>query len=193
MLIDFNKVREVFLNAFLKENSLDLLEKIGLVFGANPDRDLVKDLYFAHKMSKNLLVTQREGIIKLVSEKVSISLGGTPTSEELLQEAEQAYEEFKKNEGTKNLVPNESQANNSNSKLSKFINPIKSNLKQIHSDLKAEGALPDTSINEYKGLINSKFRIFSELNSKAKFIIMFLLAGAILWGLVIAVLISKMF
>ena len=97
MMVDFEKIKEDLFSAFMKETNEEILEKLGLVFAANPYRELVSDLYFYHKSSKTLLKRQREKIVDLISEKVSLFLGGNPNAKELVVEAEKAFEEKKVN------------------------------------------------------------------------------------------------
>ncbi len=100
MLVDYFKIKDTLLEAFAKENNPELLDKMGLVFAANPYRELIRDVYFAHRMSKATLKNKREKIIELLSEKVSIFLGGTPWPKELIDEAVKAYEEYVNTNGS---------------------------------------------------------------------------------------------
>ena len=191
MLVDFNMVRDAYLLAFSKETSEDLLEKIGLVLAANPDRDLVIDLYFAHKASKTLLKAQREKIIEMVSEKVSFALGGSPWPKELVFEAKKIYEE-KQKEGNPPEPTEESK--DPDSVQTKNINPSgfykhsktprqiinKGNSKELISTLPTP---PEESLSEKTG--------WSSLNTKAKMTIMFLLFGAVFWGILIVAVVMK--
>jgi HEAT repeat protein len=193
MLVDFNMVRDAYLQAFSKETSEDLLEKIGLVLAANPDRELVKDLYFAHKSSKTLLKAQREKIIELVSEKVSFSLGGNPWPKELILEAKNLYETAQK-EGVSPSPTDETKDSNNttaeNVKPSGFYRNTKANTPPINNgkpkDLYATASeIKIEPIQEKSG--------WSTLNSKAKITIIFLCFGAIFWGILIVAVVMKVF
>ncbi|MBF0502872.1 MAG: hypothetical protein HQM09_22245, partial [Candidatus Riflebacteria bacterium] len=52
MLVDFSLVRDALLKAFEKENTPDLIEKIGLVLTANPDRELLRFVLRAERNAK---------------------------------------------------------------------------------------------------------------------------------------------
>lgn len=91
MLVDFSQVRTALLTAFGAESNAELLENLSLVLAANPDRDLVKDMYIAHKTSKTLLRNERVKAIEMVSEKVSIALNNSVWPKELMKEAEDNY------------------------------------------------------------------------------------------------------
>ena len=91
MLVDFSQVRTALLTAFGAESNAELLENLSLVLAANPDRDLVKDMYIAHRTSKTLLRNERVKAIEMVSEKVSIALNNSVWPKELMKEAEDNY------------------------------------------------------------------------------------------------------
>lgn len=191
MLMDFERIREPLLNLFSKENNEELLEKIGLVLAANPYRELVRDAYFAHKASKTLLKKQREKIIELLSEKVSSLLGGNPWPKELIEEAKKIYEDYTKNakpvaqetveqEDKTKVDPNASKAQG-------FYKNLKP-LPKIDSDIKALNPSVEKSDESLIAKLGLK-----GLSIKSFAIILFFLSGAILWGILLVVVIMKMF
>ncbi|MGM0598267.1 MAG: HEAT repeat domain-containing protein [Candidatus Rifleibacteriota bacterium] len=98
MLVDFNIVRQPLLDCLVKENSIELLEKIGMVLAANPDREL---LYFTYKVSKNPRPSMKqefEEIVNMIAQKLSVVLNKINTAEELIAEAEKIYEEEREKE-----------------------------------------------------------------------------------------------
>ena len=192
MLVDFNVVRDAYLLAFAKETAEDLLDKIGLVLAANPDRDLVTDLYFAHKTSKTLLKAQREKIIEMVSEKVSFALGGNPWPKELIFEAKQRFEESKNQIDTTNQNTNETESTPSphNLKPSGFFKKAGSS---NNSASKYSFTIQPTSSTQSS---NSEESFLTQigwtgLNAKAKITVLFFLFGAIFWGIAIVAVIMK--
>lgn len=93
MLVDFNIVRQPLLDCLVKENSVELLEKIGMVLAANPDREI---LYFTYKASDNARPSMKqefEKVVSMIAEKLSVVLNKINTPEELIAEAEKIYEE----------------------------------------------------------------------------------------------------
>ncbi len=191
MLVDFNMVRDAYLLAFAKETSEDLLEKIGLVFAANPDRELVNDLYYAHKTSKTLLRAQREKIIDMVSEKVSLALGGSPWPKELVIEAQQKYEERTKSEESSNTQEKATPQPTTNIKASGFYKNIKkaTNTKENKSSTQTSSSVSTSSTSSNDSFLS---RIgWTELNATAKATILFFTFGAILWGIALVAIIMK--
>ena len=190
MLVDFNMVREAYLIAFSKETSEELLEKIGLVIAANPYRELVTDLYFAHKASRTLLRAQREKIIEMVSEKVSLAFGGKPWPKELIMEAKELYEAKRK----ANEVVFQTNEEDTASPIPSDIKP--SGFYKSSKITKPTPIKPQTAENQ-SPVITQKQESFltkigwNGLNAKAKITIMFLLCGAILWGVLIVAVIMK--
>ncbi|MBR4330622.1 MAG: hypothetical protein IKP71_12320 [Candidatus Riflebacteria bacterium] len=188
MLVDFNMVRDAYLMAFSKETSEDLLEKIGLVLAANPDRELVKDLYFAHKSSKTLLKAQREKIIEMVSEKVSFSLGGSPWPKELVIEAQDIYEAAQK-EGVSSPSVIEVESEKTSSPAVKKPTSLYNSAKVVKTNISKFATIntnkdqPEESFLEKSG--------WSALNTKAKMTIIILLLGAVFWGILIVVVVMR--
>ncbi|MBF0545716.1 MAG: HEAT repeat domain-containing protein [Candidatus Riflebacteria bacterium] len=90
MLVDFSLVREPLIKAFEKELSPELIEKIGLVFAANPDRELLRAILAAEKNSSDSLKPTIKKTLKLVSEKLSIALGKISSPEDLIKGEEKA-------------------------------------------------------------------------------------------------------
>ncbi|MBQ2593304.1 MAG: hypothetical protein II567_08520, partial [Candidatus Riflebacteria bacterium] len=157
----------------------------------NPDRELVKDLYFAHKSSKTLLKAQREKIIELVSEKVSFSLGGNPWPKELILEAQNQYEEAQKEDKSSSTIDETKDSNKPSSesvKPSGFYRNFKTN-KTTSNNGKPKD-LYATSTEIKIDTIQEK-SAWSALNSKAKMTIIFLLCGAVFWGILIVIVIMK--
>ena len=188
MLVDFNMVRDAYLMAFSKETSEDLLENIGLVLAANPDRELVKDLYFAHKSSKTLLKAQREKIIEMVSEKVSFSLGGSPWPKELVIEAQDIYEAAQK-EGVSSPSVIEVESEKTSSPAVKKPTSLYNSAKVVKTNISKFATIntnkdqPEESFLEKSG--------WSALNTKAKMTIIILLLGAVFWGILIVVVVMR--
>ena len=184
-------VREAYLLSFSKETSEDLLEKIGLVFAANPDRELVNDLYYAHKTSKTLLRAQREKIIEMVSEKVSLALGGSPWPKELVIEAQQKYEERIKSEESPNTQEKATPQPTTNVKASGFYKNIKkaTNTKENNSSTQTSSSVSQSSTSSNDSFLS---RIgWTELNVIAKATLLFFTFGAILWGIALVAIIMK--
>ena len=187
MLVDFNMVRDAYLMAFSKETSEDLLEKIGLVLAANPDRELVKDLYFAHKASKTLLKAQRESIIEMVSEKVSFALGGSPWPKELVIEAQDLYEAAQKG-GLSPTSVIEVESVKTSSPAVKKPTSLYNSSKIVKTNI-SKFATINTSANQDESVLERSG--WSSLNSKAKMTILIMVFAAIFWGILIVFVIMK--
>lgn len=195
MLVDFNKIRMPFLKAFGQETSEELLEKIGLVIAANPDRELVKDLYSTHRESKTNLTKQRQTLLEMVSEKVSISIGGNPTAEELYTEAMEAYEsrqkelaenpEAAKAELEKKEKAEKEIAKRVTAKASGFYKGMK-----MQPPPEAKKPVDENSNMEKFAQKVSGWKSFS---TRTKMIIVFLLLGAVFWGLLLVMLLERAF
>ena len=188
MLVDFEIVKQALLDAFSKENNDELLEKIGLVLAANPYKELVKDVYFAHKYSKTLLVAPREKILELVSEKVSTFLGGKPSGKELLYEAKKSFDDYcKQNIQNVNAAVQQNKPGNGAG--------INSSRPAIGRNA-PPGDMEDR-INSTRELISNK--IASNLQKAKKvekkpLIISIIWIGVMLvWGILIVVLLMKLF
>lgn len=184
MMVDFFQVREDLLNAFMRETNEELLEKIGLVFAANPYEELVYDLYAANKSSKTILKNQREKIIEMVSEKVSIALGGTPWAKELIMDAQKKYEENIKSseENNNNGDTNKNQATpryTNNSSVRKLSIDTDNLSKSIQKKSELEKNKPNTG--------------WSDLSIKAKLIVIFFLLGSVFSALVFVLLVMQLF
>lgn len=91
LLVDFNIVRQPLLSALMKETSVELIEKIGLVLAANPDRELLYDTYKAFVKGKASLKAELQQVLYSVADKLSIVLNKINTAEELVTEAENNY------------------------------------------------------------------------------------------------------
>ncbi|MFZ2959322.1 MAG: HEAT repeat domain-containing protein [Candidatus Ozemobacteraceae bacterium] len=100
MLVDFSLVRDVLLKAFEKEITPELIEKIGLVLIANPDRELLRSVLRAAKNTKS--DQAHEAMLKVIpqiAEKLSVALGKISTPEELLAGEEAALKAEAENPG----------------------------------------------------------------------------------------------
>jgi HEAT repeat protein len=104
MLVDFNIVRSPLIETLAKENSVELLEKIGMVLAANPDREVLLDTYRAYRRGKQTMKAEFKQIVEMVADKLSIVLNKINTAEELLSEAEALYEEEIKAEKKKSAA-----------------------------------------------------------------------------------------
>ena len=101
MLVDFNIVRQPLLDCLLKENSVELLEKIGMVLAANPDREILYYTFKAHQNSRPSMKQEFNQIVSMIAEKLSVVLNKINTPEELVEEAEKIYLEEKEKEKQK--------------------------------------------------------------------------------------------
>ncbi|GAB4279994.1 MAG: hypothetical protein Kow0029_24290 [Candidatus Rifleibacteriota bacterium] len=92
MLVDFNIVRKPLLECLARENSVELLEKIGIVLASNPDRELLFSAYKVYREAKASLKIEFMQIVDTIADKLSITLNRINTPQELVAEAEKAYE-----------------------------------------------------------------------------------------------------
>lgn len=92
MLVDFNIVRSALVECLNKETSVENLEKLGMVLASNPDRDLLYSAYKAFKLCKSTLIVEFKQAVEMIADKLSVSINRINTPEELLAEAEIAYE-----------------------------------------------------------------------------------------------------
>ncbi|HOY66958.1 MAG TPA: HEAT repeat domain-containing protein [Candidatus Ozemobacteraceae bacterium] len=84
-LVDFSLVREPLIKAFQNEANPELIEKIGLILGSNPDREILHAVSLAVKTAEGTPVSmQKKEVLKQVAEKLSIALDKISTPEELL-------------------------------------------------------------------------------------------------------------
>ena len=96
MLVDFNIVRQPLVDALSKETSVEIIEKLGLVLAANPDRELLSTAYKIWKNSKTSLMEEHQKAVESIAEKLAVSLNHISTPQELLKEAESAFLEEQK-------------------------------------------------------------------------------------------------
>lgn len=91
MLVDFSLVRDALLKALEKESAPELVEKIGVVLAANPDRELLRAIMRGERHAK--LEAVRDALHKVtlhVAEKLVIALGKTSSVEEIMAGEEAA-------------------------------------------------------------------------------------------------------
>jgi len=98
MLVDFSLIRDLLVQAFERETASNLIDKIGLVLVANPDREVLRGVLRADKNAGPSVQEAKHRIVLQVAEKLAIALGKTSTPEELIQgeEASLAAEEQEK-------------------------------------------------------------------------------------------------
>jgi hypothetical protein len=92
MLVDFNIVREPLIKCLGKESSVELLEKIGMVLSANPDRELLLSAYATYREGRSTLKAEYLRVTEMIADKLSIVLNKINSPEELLAEAEEIYD-----------------------------------------------------------------------------------------------------
>ncbi len=178
MMLDFDKIKEDLFVAFMKETNDEILEKIGLVIAANPSRNLVTELYPYHKQSKTFFINQRQKIIELVSEKVSGSLGGKPSSNELIAEAKKAYDEKK---SKIEVEPPTHRYTNTSSNS----NTYPKNIGNFRESLNKK--IPSSNNNK----VNNG--VWKNLNLKAKLTVIFFILGSIFSSITLVLLIMELF
>jgi HEAT repeat protein len=86
-LVDFNLVKETLIEALANEKSVELIEKIGVVLAANPDRELLNKTYARVEESSASLKDKKREVLTQIAEKLSISLNKISSPEELLKQA----------------------------------------------------------------------------------------------------------
>ena len=178
LLADFEQVREQFLLAFAKETNSDLLEKLSLVIAANPDIQLVKDVYITCLETKGKVSQEHLSAIEMIAEKVSISLGGDPTGKELIENAISSAETLKSQKSKEEL---------SEKNLNQTKSPVKSDY-SIKKTNKSDAEAPK-SVEPKSGF--EKF--WGSISPKGKTILVFIILGITLWGLLFATLLLRMF
>lgn len=92
MLVDFNIVRQPLLDALAKETSVEIIEKLGVVLSANPDRELLASVYKIAQTSRTSLRVEQQRVVQMLAEKLAIALNHISTPEELVSETQQAYD-----------------------------------------------------------------------------------------------------
>ena len=90
MLVDFTLIRESLINAFRKETIPELIEKMGLVLAANPDREILQAVYRAEQEASAQIAKEKHKVTISVADKLSVALDKIATPEELLQAEEEA-------------------------------------------------------------------------------------------------------
>jgi hypothetical protein len=91
-LVDFSLVRGPLVTALAKENSLDIVEKMGLLICANPDRDLFRQVYRLSRQAGKDVVPALEKMTLQLAETLSIALDKISSPAELLAEEEKTLE-----------------------------------------------------------------------------------------------------
>ena len=92
MLVDFNIVRQPLIEALARETSVEILEKIGLVLSANPDRELLNVVYSIAQNCRSSLIMDHKSVVEKLADNLAIALNHISPAEELLKEAADAYE-----------------------------------------------------------------------------------------------------
>ncbi|KAF1083618.1 MAG: hypothetical protein GQF41_0396 [Candidatus Rifleibacterium amylolyticum] len=92
MLVDFNIVRQPLLDALVRETSVEMVEKIGLVLSANPDRELLNAVYSTAQNCRSSLIMDHQSVVQKLADNLAIALNHISTAEELLKDAASAYE-----------------------------------------------------------------------------------------------------
>jgi HEAT repeat protein len=90
MLVDFPLIREALIAAFVKESNPELIEKLGVVLAANPDREMLRKTFRAAKTAGRLLESAKFPVVRQIAEKLAIALEKTVTVEQLLADEEKA-------------------------------------------------------------------------------------------------------
>ena len=91
VLVDFPLVREALMKAFEKEASPELIDKMGIVLSANPDREILRLAYRAFKNSGQNLSPEKLRVVDVIAEKLAIALEKTVTPEQLIKAEETAF------------------------------------------------------------------------------------------------------
>ncbi|RCK79130.1 MAG: hypothetical protein OZSIB_0244 [Candidatus Ozemobacter sibiricus] len=90
MLVDFPLIREALIVAFVKESTPELIEKMGVVLAANPDREMLRETFRAAKTAGRLLGPAKLAVVHQIAEKLAVALEKTVTVEQLLADEEKA-------------------------------------------------------------------------------------------------------
>lgn len=93
VLVDFLLIRETLMAAFAKESVPDLIEKMGVVLAANPDREILRTMFRAAKNAGKLLGATKMAVVTQVAEKLAVALEKTVTPEKLLEDEEKAFQD----------------------------------------------------------------------------------------------------
>lgn len=202
MLVDFNQIRDEFIRAFAMETNSELLEKIGLVLMANPDSELVKDMYIAHKRSKTILKAQREKLIETVAEKVSFAFNNKFWAKELLLEAEAAYKALPEDEAKTPLPSAREAAKQAVEKQAALASNIAKPLTTSNPLIAKPKSVPlkPSDIKEEPKNNNANGRIplldmihWYDFSSKLKMRLIFVFTIMLVWGILLAVVILRAF
>ena len=120
MLVDFNIVRQPLLDALHKETSVEMVEKLGLVLSANPDRELLNSVYSIAQSCRSSLIMDHKKVVEQLADNLTIALNHISPADELLKEAAAAYEvEQKELKAARALEPKQGEL-----KSSLEFNPI---------------------------------------------------------------------
>ena len=141
-------------------------------------------------LSKSALVQQRETIIELISEKVSCLLGGNPSQADLIEEAKKAYKEKPGYSVTQTPLTSPNSSKYVPRRITKPSGFYK-NVKLGQNNQVLSSSNNSTSSNDSSG--NKEVSGWSALNFRAKMTVLIFLFGTIFWGILIVVLIMKMF
>jgi hypothetical protein len=173
MLVDFNIVRVPLIKCLSKETSVELVEKIGMVLSANPDRELLLEAYKAYKTGRSSLRVEYLQAVEMIADKLSIVLNKSETPQELLEEAEKIYEAEKKAHIDRELEE-------------------KKKAEEEAAEAKEAGVTIDQlsgEDNSLQTILTTKSNDIKVTRAKATIIIWILVA--VVWGGAIAILILK--
>ncbi len=91
VLVDFSLIRDALINAFTKETTPELIEKMGVVLAANPDREMLREAFRAAKTAGRLLGPAKLAVVTQIAENLAVALEKTVTVEQLLADEEKAF------------------------------------------------------------------------------------------------------
>jgi len=91
MQVDFSMVRNPLLKALETETSVDIIQKIGVVLSANPDREILRTVYRLWKHASAETDSYFKEIVQLVAQNLSVVLGKTTSPTDLLAAEEKSF------------------------------------------------------------------------------------------------------
>jgi HEAT repeat protein len=175
-LVDFNLVKEALIDALANEKSIELIEKMGVVLAANPDRELLNKTYAKVEASSASLKDEKREVLSQIAEKLSISLNKISSPEELLKQAKDSVAQSLKKPKTKQADIKPASKNTSSA--------------SVADDQKLE--LPPLDDNkDIKSILSSKDNTPKTKRAKATIII--IVIGVILWAVLFVNIILRFF